>query len=181
MKVLFQIFQTLCLSIAFVFLLWIVSVLRSVWLKFAIKIRQKYNKKHGLPDEYGIGEIDKDSLSYQIDSVEGTVAAVCLFVLCGLLVLFVPISDADLFSIIALVISIAEFIYCLFVRSKWTKRFRILVYASGIVSLLLFTYALVSLLCRCALWVTYSNSIRTILYIWTAMILYRLILDRKQK
>ena len=118
MKVLFQIFQTLCLSIAFVFLLWIVSVLRSVWLKFAIKIRQKYNKKHGLPDEYGIGEIDKDSLSYQIDSVEGTVAAVCLFVLCGLLVLFVPISDADLFSIIALVISIGEFIYCLFVRSK---------------------------------------------------------------
>lgn len=82
MKVLLHVVQTGALSIAIVLLLKIVSILRNAWLKKAIRMREKYNKKHDFHPENGIEEIDKNSLSYQIDSVEGAIAAVILFLIC---------------------------------------------------------------------------------------------------
>ena len=45
MKVLLHVVQTGALSIAIVLLLKIVSILRNAWLKKAIRMREKYNKK----------------------------------------------------------------------------------------------------------------------------------------
>ena len=172
MKVLLHVVQTGALSIAIVLLLKIVSILRNAWLKKAIRMREKYNKKHDFHPENGIEEIDKNSLSYQIDSVEGAIAAVILFLLGGLLTLFI---------IIAIILSIVEFLYCWLARCKGTKKYRILVYAACFASLFLFAHALFCLLFDSILLVPYSNSINIILYIWSTMIMYRLIVDRKMK
>ena len=181
MKVLLHVVQTGALSIAIVLLLKIVSILRNAWLKKAIRMREKYNKKHDFHPENGIEEIDKNSLSYQIDSVEGAIAAVILFLIGGLLTLSIPISEAKLFSIIAIILSIVEFLYCWLARCKGTKKYRILVYAACFASLFLFAHALFCLLFDSILLVPYSNSINIILYIWSTMIMYRLIVDRKRK
>ena len=179
MKVLLHILQTVGLSITFVFLLKAVIWLRFAWLRIAIRIREKYNEKHGFSKEYGIGEIDTHSLSYQIDSVKGIVVASSLFLLSVLLILFLPTPEPKLFSILAFIITVAEILYCWIVRYRATKTYCILVYISSVISSLLYIYALFCLSINSELLVTYSNSINTILYIWSTMIMYRLILDRK--
>jgi len=181
MKAILHILQTGALSVLFVLLIKIVSIIRVVWLKNAIRIREHYNEKKGLPSKYGIEEIDTSSVSYQVDTVEGVVAAVCLFLLGGLLTLFLPIPDSRLFSIIAIILSIMEFLYCWFSRYTGTKKYSILVCVSCFVSVFLFIHALYCLFWDTVLLVTYPNSIKTIFYIWSTMIMYRLILDKKRK
>ena len=174
------ILQTGCLSLAFVALIKMASFLRKLWLKTAIKIRKNYNTKHGLPQDEGIGGIDINSLSYQMDSVEGAIVSIALFLLGLLWTLIVPIQAHNLFSIFSAVISFALFFYCWSVRNSGTKRFRVLVYIACSATVILAVHIIASFILDTTLLVHYNNSFNAVLYIWTVMLLYKLLLDRKQ-
>lgn len=180
MRTIVNIIQTIGVSFMFVVFLRLVSFLRKVWLKTAIKTREKYNKKHGLHPENGVAEIDTTSLSYQIDSLEGTSVAVALFLVGLLLTLFVPIQNDNLFCLITTILSIIVFLCCWFMRNLGTKKYRVLVYIFCGVSLLLIAHFIVSLILDIVVLFEYSNSVNALLYIWGTMIIYKLLLDRNQ-
>ena len=176
MKALLYILQTSGLSFILIVLLKAVSSLRNLWLRTAVKIRKKYNKKHGLPQNNGISEIDSNSLSYQIDNVEGGVVAIILLLAGLLLTLFVPVQKDSLFSIFAVGLAISAFLYCWFIRHYRTNKYRIFVYVSCCVSSLLTMHAVLSFSLNSIILVPYSNSINAILYIWSTMLFYTLLL-----
>lgn len=178
MRTIVNIFQTIGMSFLFVMILKIVSCLRKLWLKTAIKIRKKYNKKHGFAPESGIGEIDATSLSYQIDSIEGGFAATILFLTGLLLTLLISIQKDQFFCIFATILLIAAFLCCWFARNFGTKKYRILVCLSCGASLILIVHIFISLIVDATILIEYSNSINALLYIWFAVLMYWLLIDR---
>ena len=178
MRSIMIIIQTICMSFAFVLLLIIVSFLRKLWLKTAVKIRQNHNQKHGLPLNQGVGEIDSASLSYRMDSIEGRIAAAVLFLIGLLFNLIVPIPINSIFCIVAIGLSVIAFLFCFIVRNSGTKKYRLLFYISCGVSLLLVTHIIVSCCFDVMLLVKYNNGMNALLYIWSTMLIYKLLLDK---
>ena len=174
------ILQTVCLSLAIVVLIKIVSIMRKLWLKAAIKIRKNFNIKHGLSQDEGIGEIDINSLSYQMDSIEGAIVSIILIFLGLLWTLIDPIQVQNLFSIFSAILSFALFLCCCFMRKFGTKRHKVLVYIAFSLTIIFVVHIIVSLIFNKTLLIHYNNSFNAILYIWTVMLLYKLILDIKQ-
>lgn len=179
MEALLYILQTCGLSFIFVVLLKTVSLLRNLLLRTALKIRKKHNQKYNLAPNYGINEINVNSLKYQIDSIEGGIVAIILFSIGLLWTLFIPMKKDNLFSIFALVLSIAEFLYCWFVRNSGTNKYRTLVLISCILSLLLITHAIIFYTIDFMGIVGRFNCINAVLYIWSTMLMYKMLLDRK--
>ena len=174
MKSMVNIVQTIGMSFVFVVFLKTVSLLRKLWLKIAVKTREEYNKKNNFHPKTGVGEIDVNSLSYQIDSVEGGIVSIVLFLLGLLFTLFLPLQKDFLFCIIANILAIVMIIYCWFVRDSKTKKYRMLVYMSCILCLLFVVHIVISLILDTIILVGYSNSINAILYICSTLLAYKL-------
>lgn len=177
MKAIVNIIQTMGMSIVLIVFLKVVLILRKLWLKAAVKIRKKYNKKHGLHPMSGISEIDETSLSYQIDSIEGSIVTVILFLMGLLFTLFVPIEANYLFCIIAIILFFLSFIGCWLMRYSGTRQYRILFYIFGGVSILLILHTLVSFFLNTVLLIGFANSINALLYIWFTMFMYKFLVD----
>jgi len=176
----FNVIQTISISLIFVFVLKIISFLRKLWLKVAIRNRVNYNRKHGLPLERGLGEIDASSLSYQTDSIEGNIATIILFLIGLLFTLFIPIQKDILFSIVAATLSIIFFVCCLFVHNLGTNKYQILIWVFIGVSLILIVHIVFSLVLDTIVLIEYNNSINALLYIWNTLLIYKLLLDSKR-
>lgn len=169
-------------GIGFILMLFLKMVLRlrKLWLKAAIKTRETYNKKHKLHPRSGLGEVDTTSLSYQIDSIEGGIVFVVLFIIGLLFSIFVPLQNDNLFCIVSTILLLAMFFYCWFARNSGTKMYQVLVYIFCMVSLLLSIHIVVSLVVEAKVLIEYTNSFNALLYIWFAMLMYKLLIDRKE-
>ena len=179
MEIFIKVVQPLSVSATVVMLLKVAISLRKLWLKTAINIRKKYNKRTGLPPDYGVDEINENSLSYQIDSVEGSFAAAILFLIGLLLLLLLPTQNDMLFFIIAAILAGFMFAGCWTMRNKRTKKYRILLYILCGVSLPLIVHGIISLVTDTNTPINGNNSIGVLLYIWSTMLIYKLLIDGK--
>lgn len=172
------IIQTILISVTITVFIKTVSFLRRLIINAAIKIRVNHNKKYGLPEQNGVGEIDSTSLSYQVDSAEGWTLAVLLFLL-GSLYTLIPLESNILFSICASSITITAFLYSWFMRASGTRIYRILVYISCLITLFLTVHIIVSLFLNIVILIHYNNSIHIMMYTWTNIVMYKLLLVGK--
>ena len=121
-----QIIQIIGLNAALLGIIKVISLLYRYYTRGTVRIQEKYNVRHGLPKDYAVSVIDENSVDYQFDTLEGTVFAGCLILGGGVLTLFGAIQDAGLFSIIALILSLAELLGCLLTSRGAKKIYRIL-------------------------------------------------------
>lgn len=171
------IIQTCSIVFLLMFFSKMVLILRKLWLKIAIKTRENYNKKHKLHPHNGFGEVDENSLSYKIDSLEGNMVLVFLFLIGLLFSLFVPLQNDNLFCVVSTILSLTSFCYCFFMRSSGTNKYRVLVYIFCSVSLLFGIHIFASLIVGIKIFIEYVNSFNVLLYIWSAMLMYKLFID----
>ena len=100
MEIFIRVVRILSVSAIVVILIKMFVSLRKLLLKTAINVRKKHNKKTGLPPDYGIDQINENSLSYQIDSIEGSFATAILFLIGLLFVLLSSTKNDMLFFIL---------------------------------------------------------------------------------
>lgn len=165
-----DIFKTIIVSFVFVVLRKVVSLLYKKWLKLAIKLQKKYNKKHRLHKDYNMHRFDTVSMTYQLDMQDGNFIAMILFLILILIILIIPSHHDILFNVLAVILSVLFFLYCWFVRQSWAKNYRMLFYISCGVSVLLTAHIVVSLIWTTVIVIGYSNSIHLMLLIWSTML-----------
>ena len=156
----------------------IVLLLRKLWIRAALKTRENYNKKHKLHPHNGLAEVT--GLSYQIGTIEGDIAFAILCLLGLLFSLAVPLETDNLFCVISMVLSLVAFCYCWRMRNRGTKRYQVIVYLFGGVSILLCIHIVVSVVMNTKVLIGYTNSFNALLYIWFAILMYKLLIDRKE-
>ena len=179
MEIFIRVVRILSVSAIVVILIKMFVSLRKLLLKTAINVRKKHNKKTGLPPDYGIDQIDENSLSYQIDSIEGSFATAILFLIGLLFVLLSSTKNDMLFFIIAAILVGFMFVGCWTMRNKRTKKYRILLYILCGVSLLLIVHVIISSFIHTTATMNGNNSISVLLYIWSTMLMYKLLVDGK--
>ena len=179
MKSIGYIIQTCSLGLIFIILWKIVSHMRKLLLKAALKIRKNYNIKHKLPPNSGFGQIDATSLSYQMDSIEAYFALAILFLMSLLFSLFVPLPNDNLFCTISMILSIVIFCYCWCVRKSATTRYQVFVFIACGSSLLLGIHIVASLVVGTKVLISYTNSVNGLLHIWFTTLMYKLLVDKR--
>ena len=173
-----DIFKTIIVSFVFVVLRKVVSLLYKKWLKLAIKLQKKYNKKHGLHKDYNMHRFDTDSVTYRLDMQDGNSMAMILFLIFILMILIMPPRNDILFNVLSATVSVLFFSYCWFVRKSWAKNYRMLFYISCGVSMLLTAHIVASLIWATVIVIGYSNSIHLMLLIWSTM-LFEITINKK--
>lgn len=183
MKSIAVIVQTIGLGWAVIAVSKIVYLIRRALVEAAIKSRRNYNRKQGLPLDSGVSAVDSSSLSYQTDSVSGVAAGISLFVIGVLILLIIPLQTLQtnvLFIAASAIISIMCGVSCWLLRESGTERFKAYVYVSLGTSVILTVHIIVSAAMNRVLLFHFCNGLDILVYIWTALLTYRLIIGRKR-